>query len=175
GQLIALDLQGPVELARTAPPPSPPPVPPQIEEVRSIETFLAPEIAEGLVTVQSAGNTVTVTITGNGIFASASDRLEPRYERVVERIAEALEDEPGRIIVAGHSDNVPIRTARFPSNLELSLARAQSVMDRISARLSDTGRITAEGRADREPIASNESTEGRARNRRIDVILVKAG
>ena len=173
GQLEALRPEGPVTLARAAPPPPPPPAP--APETRSIAAFLAPEVEAGLVEVFSAGNTLTVRLTGESIFAPASDTLEPRFVAVVDRVAEALEAEPGRVIVAGHSDSVPIRTARFPSNLHLSLARARSVMARIGAALADPARLTAEGRADAEPIADNATREGRARNRRIEIILVKAG
>lgn len=172
-QVSALDLDGPVELGRPAPPP--PPAPNEVEIVEAVSSFLEPEIEAGLVTVESSGNTLTVRVAGEGMFASASDRLDPRFESIMERVATALDDEPGRIIVAGHSDNIPISTARFPSNLQLSLARAKSVMALISATLTDKDRITAEGRADKEPIASNDTPAGRAKNRRIEVILVKAG
>lgn len=175
GQILALDLSGPVELARPAPPPPPPPVPVQVVEKDRIGTFLAPEVAEGLVTVETEGNTVTIRINGTGMFGSASDELTDEFQPIIDRVANALESEDGRIIVAGHSDNIPINTARFPSNTFLSLARAQAVMERMTTSLSDTSRIVAEGRADREPIATNDTPEGRALNRRIDVILVKAG
>ena len=173
GQLEALRPEGPVTLARAAPPPPPPPEP--VQETRSLAEFLASEIEEGLVEVFAAGNALTVRLTGAAIFAPASDTLAPRFVAVVERVAQALEAEPGRVIVAGHSDSQPIRTARFPSNLALSLARAQSVMKRIEAVLTDPSRLTAEGRAAEEPIADNATAEGRARNRRIEILLVKAG
>ena len=172
GQLTALNVDGPVELARAAPPPPPPP---PLQDIDRIRRFLEPEITQGLVTVFTSGNALTIRITGNGMFGSGSDSLEPNFLAVMDRVAAALNTEPGRIIVAGHSDNIPIRTARFPSNLHLSLARAKSVMARISATLEDKGRITAEGRAEKEPIATNETADGRAQNRRIEVILVKAG
>ncbi|XDA99851.1 type VI secretion system protein TssL, long form [Sulfitobacter sp. LCG007] len=175
-QIAGLDVAGPVTLDRPAPPPPPaPPAPREVETVESVAAFLKPEIDEGLVTVESAGNTLAVRISGENMFAPASDTLEPRFAEVVDRVAAALNVEGGRIIVAGHSDNVPIRTARFPSNLALSLARAKFVMERLSQTLTDGSRITAEGRADREPVASNDTPEGRAKNRRIEVILVKAG
>ena len=176
GLITSLDVNGPVELSRPAPPPPPPPPAPQeISSVEAVSSFLEPEITEGLVSVASSGNTLTIRITGNGMFPSGSDQLEPRFGDIMDRVSEALNGEDGRIIVAGHSDNVPIKSARFPSNLQLSLSRAKSVMDRISGTLSDKGRITAEGRADKEPLASNDTPEGRATNRRIEVILVKAG
>ena len=80
-----------------------------------VETFLAPEIEQGLVEVIDRGNVLTVRVAGNGLFGSGSDVLEPDFVPVIDRIAAALNDEPGRIIVAGHSDNIPINTARFPS------------------------------------------------------------
>lgn len=178
-QIAALDFNGPIELDRPAPPPPPPPPPPpESEEVKTIENvsaFLQPEIDEGLVTVTGEGNSLTINIAGKGMFASASDQLDPRFQEIMDRVAKALGDEEGRISVVGHSDNIPIRTARFPSNLELSLARAKSVMQRISTSLEDKGRISAEGRADRNPVASNDTADGRAKNRRIEIILVKAG
>lgn len=181
GQILALDLGGPVTLARPAPPPPPPPAPPpepqseQVDDLDRIRIFLAPEIAQNLVTVTRDANTLLIRINGEGMFGSGSDVLRDDIRPLIDRVAEALEPESGRIIVAGHSDNVPINTARFPSNLSLSLARAEAVMQKIVATLSDPGRITAEGRADNEPIATNDTPEGRAQNRRIDVILINAG
>jgi type VI secretion system protein ImpK len=175
GQLSVLDVGGTVTLARAAPPPPPPP--PTVEEIQDIveiETFLASEIAQGLVTVLNDGNVITVRITGTGMFGSGSDTLEISAIALVDRVAAAMNDENGRIFVVGHSDNIPINTARFPSNLFLSLARATSVMNQIAQGLDNPDRVAAEGRADDEPIAPNDSPEGRAQNRRIEVILVKA-
>lgn len=175
GQIAALDLAGPVELARPAPPPPPPPVPVQVVQQDRISAFLAPEVAQGLVSIDTEGNTVTIRLNGTGMFGSASDVLTEDFGPIIDRVALALDTEAGRIIVAGHSDNIPINTARFPSNTFLSLARAQAVMARMAPSLADGGRIVAEGRADRDPIASNDTAEGRALNRRIDIILVKSG
>ncbi|MBA83176.1 type IVB secretion system protein IcmH/DotU [Thalassobius sp. S69A] len=175
GQFLSLDLSGPVELARPAPPPPPPPEPVVVVQQVSIREFLAAEVAEGLVTVETDANTVTIRINGAGMFGSASDVLAKDFGPIIDRVATALENEAGRIIVAGHSDNIPINTARFPSNTFLSLARARAVMARMTPLLSDPTRIVAEGRADREPIAPNDTAAGRALNRRIDVILVKSG
>ena len=176
GQLSALDIRSPVELARAAPPPPPPPpAPAEIDRLEKLREFLAPEIQEGLVEVFEDANTITVRIAGEGMFGSGSDVLEDRFRPIIDRVAEALNTEPGNVIVAGHSDNVPIRTARFPSNLHLSLARAEAVMNRMAERVEEPGRLIAEGRADKEPIAPNATAEGRSKNRRIEVILVKAG
>jgi flagellar motor protein MotB len=73
--------------------------------------------------------------------------------------------------VVGHSDNVPIRTARFPSNWELSRARAASIARELAREMSDSSRLRVDGLADTQPIASNATPEGRQRNRRIEIIV----
>ncbi|MEL6267597.1 MAG: type VI secretion system protein TssL, long form, partial [Pseudomonadota bacterium] len=175
GQLSGVAGSGPIELARAAPPPILPVVqpPPEEDKVAIVSGFLEPEIAEGLVNVFQNGNAITIRIAGAGMFASASDQLQARYDPIVDRVAAALDEEIGPIIVAGHSDNIPIRTARFPSNTALSLARAESVMDRMAYALDDPTRLSAEGRAEKEPIAPNATPEGRAKNRRIEVVWIR--
>ena len=173
-QLSALETGAAPELERRAPPPPPPPPIPEDEAIfEKVTEFLEAEIAEGLVQVIDSANTVTVRINGQGMFPSGSDQLEARFVQPVVRVGNALNDELGKIIVAGHSDNVPINTARFPSNTHLSLARAKSVMNTMILALKEPARLSAEGRADKEPIASNATSEGRAANRRIEIILVK--
>ncbi|GGE53915.1 type VI secretion system protein TssL, long form [Actibacterium pelagium] len=170
GQLSVIDAGTPAELQRRAPPPPPPPPPPQIETVTN---FLQPEINEGLVEVFQQGNTLTIRLVGSGMFGSGSDELQDKFKGPIQRVATALNDQPGPVIIAGHSDNVPIRSSRFPSNMHLSLARAKSVMNSIAANLNDPSRLSAEGRADKQPIADNATREGRARNRRIEILLVQ--
>jgi len=86
---------------------------------------------------------------------------------VLDKIAKALEAIPGRIIVSGHTDNIAIRTPRFPSNWHLSLARASAVVKYMDNVGELTGRMLPEGRGENEPVADNETTEGRAKNRRV--------
>jgi type VI secretion system protein ImpK len=88
------------------------------------------------------------------------------------RIAEALAKISGAVLVTGHTDNVPLRTARFPSNWHLSEERARSVRDLLVARGVQPERIKAEGRADGEPIASNDTPANRALNRRVEITLL---
>jgi len=172
GQLSVLEPTQVAELQRRAPPPPPPPVIPDAQLDR-VKEFLEVEIQEGLVTVFQDANTITVRINGNGMFGSGSDQLNKEFVGPLGRVATALDEQPGPVIVVGHSDNVPIRSSRFPSNTHLSLARAESVMNSVASRLSDPGRLTAEGRADKQPIASNDTREGRAANRRIEIVLVR--
>jgi type VI secretion system protein ImpK len=84
-----------------------------------------------------------------------------------------LDKEAGRVVVVGHTDNVPIRTARFPTNQDLSRARAASVRTVMAEVMADPARLAVEGRADTQPIASNADDAGRARNRRVEILLLK--
>ncbi|MGR3321333.1 MAG: type IVB secretion system protein IcmH/DotU [Pseudooceanicola sp.] len=172
GQLSVLDTGRVAELVRRAPPPPPPP-PPPVEQVNKVKGFLEAEIDQGLVEVFQDNSTITIRIAGSNMFGSGSDRLEPQFNEPLERVAEALVDTSGPVIITGHSDNVPIRSSRFPSNMHLSLARAETVTKKLAGLLEEPERLKAEGRADKDPIASNDTREGRARNRRIEIILVR--
>ena len=162
------------ELFRRAPPPPPQPVAQVLtNQIERVEGFLEQEITENLVEVFQDNQTITVRIAGSGMFGSGSDVLQSAFEVPLNRVAQALNDQAGPVIVVGHSDNVPIRSSRFPSNMHLSLARAQSVMNTLASQLDDPSRLQAQGRADQQPIASNETREGRAKNRRIEIVLVR--
>lgn len=174
GQLSVVE-SGPVAvLERRAPPPPPPPPTPSIEEqVAKVSGFLEAEISDGVVEVFQSGNTLIIRLVGSGMFGSGSDQLQRGFVDPVDRVARSLNDENGRLIVVGHSDNIPIRSSRFPSNMALSLARAKSVMSGMAKVVDDPARLSAEGRADKEPIADNGTKAGRARNRRIEVLLIQ--
>jgi len=141
--------------------------------------FLAPEVAQGLVTVTDAADRTTVTINntadGTQLFASGSADLDPRFAPLVQRIAEALRDKPGNIVVLGHTDNQRIVSARFPSNVALSQARAETVRAMIASRIGTPARLSAEGRGDTEPVASNDTAAGRAQNRRVAIEILSPG
>lgn len=172
GQFASIEADGPAVLERRAPPVV---IQQQLDDaqLQRVAKFLEQEIEEGIVSVFQDANTITVRIAGSGMFASGSDRLQSAFDVPLTRVATALNDTKGPVIVVGHSDNVPIRSARFPSNMHLSLARAESVMKSVGEQLNDTSRLTAEGRADKEPIADNATRDGRATNRRIEVVLIR--
>lgn len=179
GQIAALQAGAVPQLERPAPPPPPPPPPPpqpdREPQAARLQKFLEPEIREGLVTVIENADTITVRIAGGGMFPPASDVLKAQFEPVIDRIAQALNDQPGPVIIAGHSDSDPLRSARFQnSNQVLSLRRAEAVMKRMAAIVKDPARLTAEGRGDKEPLVPNTTRENKALNRRIEVILLKS-
>lgn len=147
--------------------PAPPP-----PAALNLKSFLRPEIEEGLVAVKDEADQSVVTLKGDGLFTSGSTAVRGRYEEVLDRIAQAMNNVSGRILVIGYSDNVPIRSARFASNYELSLARAQSVQERLQQHLSQPQRVKAEGRGESNPLVPNTTAENRARNRRVDITLL---
>jgi type VI secretion system protein ImpK len=132
--------------------------------------FLAEEIQRGLVSVDDRVDRSTVTILGDGLFKPGDVMVTGARQPLILRIADAITRVPGQVEVIGHTDNVPIRTLRFPSNFELSTARAESVTGLLATRVTPT-RLRAAGRGESEPIASNDTPDGRARNRRVEIIV----
>lgn len=143
--------------------------------VDRLRAFLKPEIDEGLVTVVGTPSTPIVRIRNRALFASGSASLDPGVLPVLQRIALALKDERGSVQVIGYTDNQTIRTVRFPSNFQLSAARAETASALIAQSIGDPSRLKSEGRADADPIASNATPEGREQNRRIEVVLHREG
>lgn len=174
GQLSVLDTGvAPTLQRRAPPPPPPPPAPAEVERLEKFVEFLSDEIDEGVVTVFEQGNTLTIRLSGQGMFASASDGLDDRFVAPITRVAESLKAEAGSIIVAGYSDSVPLTPGRFRDNTDLSHARAEVVRAMMAEIIGDPSRLMAEGRGERDPIGDNETAEGRSQNRRIEILLVK--
>ena len=174
GQLSVLEPNEPATLG-IRPPPPPAPLPPTGEEkLVKVTEFLQPEIQEELVEVFAEGNQLVVRMVGKGMFPSGSDSVKPEFVGAIQRVARSLNEERGRIIVVGHSDSIPVSSGRFASNMALSLARAEAVTALVRDQLADKSRVSAEGRGEREPIASNATQAGRAQNRRIEIVLVGA-
>src|SRR6185295_3628936 len=150
----------------------PPPEPSSLDKLRQ---FLKPEIDQKLVEVLGTPAQPLVRIIGRNMFASGSATLTPSFKPLLDRIGLALKEENGPVKVIGYTDSEPIRTIAFPSNFQLSTARAQAASTIIGAALGEPTRITVEGRADADPIAPNSTPEGRERNRRIEVVLTRQG
>ena len=140
-----------------------------------LRELLAPEIRQQLVDLKESPDRVTVIVRGDSLFRSGSAELAAAYVGLFQRIGEALDEVPGKVLVTGHTDNVPIRSVRFPSNWHLSQERALAVQKVVAERIQAKGRLTAEGRADTEPLAPNDNPTNRARNRRVEVTLLTAG
>jgi type VI secretion system protein ImpK len=137
----------------------------------SLGEQLSEAIGRRDVEVLDVGGAAVIVLKADQLFASGSARLDAGLRPLILRIAETLDRIPGAIVVTGHTDDVPIRTARFPSNWELSAERARSVSALMATRLREQGRLRAEGVADSEPLAANDGSANRARNRRVAIIL----
>lgn len=133
--------------------------------------LLAPEIADKKLEVRDLKLESVVTLLGENVFESGSAEPAGRAAELLDKVAAALDQVEGQVVVTGHTDNVPTRTLRFASNFELSKERAANVARLIAARLKDGKRISAEGKGETEPVAPNELAEGRAKNRRVEVTL----
>ncbi len=145
---------------------------PRQPAVLNLRAFLRPEIQEGLVAVRDEADRSVVILKGDGLFASGSTVVRDRYQAVIDRIAKAMDNVSGKILVVGYTDNVPIRSARFASNYELSFARAESVTAMLQKQLTRPDRVKAEGRGETNPVAPNNTPDNRARNRRVEITLL---
>jgi type VI secretion system protein ImpK len=171
---------GEVELARVAPPPEEPDPPPErVDQVEQITRFLQEEIDEGLVTVLEDAQSITVRLAGTGMFASGSDRVNERFLPTLERLGQALAEQPGDVRVEGHSDDVPVGwNSAFEDNYHLSRARAQSVADLLEDYV-DPARLRVEGLGPNRPLEPVQGLTGealreaRAANRRVEVVLMR--
>jgi type VI secretion system protein ImpK len=138
-----------------------------------LTVFLKPEIDAGLVVVSDLADRSTITIQGDGLFASGSADVDSKVLPLLNRIAQELARIPGQVRVTGHTDNQPIRSIRYPSNWQLSADRAMSVRE-ILAGLVQAQRIRSEGLADSQPVGDNSTQAGRSKNRRVEITLLVA-
>lgn len=141
---------------------------------KEIANELQREIIDGQIELLAKGTYVVIRIREKGSFASASDSIEEEFIPVINKIESILNGTSGEIRVAGHTDNLPINNEYFRSNWELSGGRAGSVTrELLKSRVLDRNRFVITGYADTKPLADNSTAEGRATNRRVEIIIVK--
>jgi type VI secretion system protein ImpK len=164
------DTQLGIERAAVAVPAPPVPVKAstQLERIRA---KLKAEIDQNKVDPVESGQSIIIRVGAFALFDSGQATVRPDFEPVAVKIAEALEAEPGDIRITGHTDNVRIATARFPSNFELSVERANAVASILKGKLSRPDRLKTEGKGEAAPLTSNQTPEGRGRNRRVDISI----
>jgi chemotaxis protein MotB len=142
------------------------------QQAYELADALQAQIMAGEVEVETSGRRIIIRIREKGSFVSGSAELTPEYRDVMHEVRSVLALKPGSIVVQGHSDDVPIRTARFRSNWELSAARAVSVAHELmSGGTLPASRFEVSGKADTQPLAPNDSAESRARNRRVEIVI----
>jgi len=131
---------------------------------------LREQIDQGLVDVEQRENTVFITVGAGGAFPSGEADLTSEAQRILDRVSLAAMSPEGIITVTGHTDNVPISTAKFRDNWDLAAARAASVVQAIQQTgLVSAERLTAVSRGETSPIETNTTSEGRSKNRRIEI------
>ncbi|NQD36890.1 OmpA family protein [Permianibacter sp. IMCC34836] len=139
---------------------------------QDLANSLHDEIVANRIELLAEGRTITLRIRENGSFPSGDAALQAPVRPVLARIRERLAATTGHIEVAGHTDNQPIETDRYRSNWELSSARAVSVAHELMQGGSiPPARLIVSGHADTMPLASNDREEGRARNRRVEIVV----
>lgn len=169
--LLVLNPDQPLRLSRAAAPG----VVPEGAQQQRLQRLLGEEIAQQLVVVEQDANSVRVRTTVGTLFQSGSDRLATGRQALFERIADAVAHERGALRIEGHADSDPVSSLTFPDNVALSQARAEAVAAIFQARLAGPSRVRAEGFGATKPIASNATDAGKARNRRVEVVLARNG
>jgi chemotaxis protein MotB len=143
------------------------------DRLRFIRSALQSEIAQGLAEVERDGDKILIRLGQQDSFDSGSATLKNSFQPTLQRVGSAIQTVGGIIRVEGHTDNVPVGFSdRYRSNWDLSSARSASVANYLVDNTAlEAGRISVSGFADSKPIATNDTAEGRARNRRIEVIV----
>jgi chemotaxis protein MotB len=145
------------------------------EDVENFKKALKKEIEAGLIEVESQLNRIVIRIREKGSFPSGDSRLNEEFIPILNKIHDVLVKTNGQIAVAGHTDDVPINTTRYRSNWDLSTSRATSVIhELLRAQKMLPKRFVLEGYADTRPLVPNDTSDDRARNRRVEIIVLKS-
>ena len=168
-QIRSLMPATPIVVNGAAVPTIPEPVPPVRQtQIERLSKFLANDIAAGTVEVAPSGTDLLIRML-RASFPSGGKDLALSEDPLVGRIGEALNGESGPILVIGHTDNIPVGAgSALGDNMAISVARASSAAQMLRKHVSDPSRVSFEGRGETNPIASNATEEGRARNRRVE-------
>ena len=144
-----------------------------VPSLKMLSEDLKKEIEAGQIQISLQARGLVVSFNQAALFPSGEDLVSAEAYHALERVALALAKIPNPVRLEGHTDSVPISTMRFRSNWELSSARSIAVMEMLTAKFGvPRERMSIAGYADTAPIASNDSEAGRARNRRVDIVIL---
>lgn len=144
------------------------------ELAEEIREFMIEEIEQDLVSVETELARVVIRIHEKGSFPSGSAEFNPAFLPIMDKITAVVNGSEGTVTVAGHTDNIPIKSGLYRSNWELSAARAVTVAQTLLVDGSvDKNRLVIKGHADTVPLVDNDSPENRAQNRRVEIILIQ--
>jgi type VI secretion system protein ImpK len=144
----------------------------QTGQLDRIKEGMAKDIADGLVEVDVKGEFIFIRVNNAALFASGKADTKPEFNDLGARITAALNAEPGPVYIFGYTDNVPMSgRGRFKNNHDLSLARAEAVQAVLATGMTDPARFVVEGKGEADPIGDNEAEDGRALNRRVEIMI----
>ena len=150
----------------------------ELEELRGtkkiLEERLAQEIDDKQVKLEMAEKGLVITFVAEVLFDSGKEKLRKESFPVLDKVVRILKEEvpENNIGVEGHTDNVPIKYSRWKSNWELSAQRALSVVYYLESKGIGPERLSAIGYGEYQPIASNDTAEGRQTNRRVEIVIL---
>ena len=138
----------------------------------TLKQLLAPEEARGALHIVERGGRTEITLLAHDLFASGSATVNPVYYDTLERVARAINQVPGRVLVEGHTDDQPLRSFRYRDNFELSRERAMGVVKVLRLGLENHARVSWMGVGSTKPVVSGTDPASRARNRRVEIIHI---
>lgn len=143
-------------------------------DAEKLRRLLREPILDGKIEIEASNQHITIRIRESGSFPSASSSLDPSFIPTISTLRDALNDVDGEISIEGHSDNIPIYSSRYRSNWDLSASRALSVFHELMVgKLMDETRFKVVGFADTRPRQDNDSSVNRAKNRRVEIVIVQ--
>ncbi len=143
----------------------------ELEELKSDLEEMMGEGLEGMLRVEDTGSRLELTLGSLVLFNLGEEKVRAEADPILGEVGRFLEDWPGQVKVIGHTCNLPIRTSRYPSNWDLSIARAVSVVRFLSRHNIEGARLLAMGMGESRPLAENDTEEHRAMNRRVEILL----
>ena len=143
------------------------------DQLQKLKADLRSEIQQGLANVEKVGDQILISISAQGSFRSGFAELQTDFLPTLRSVGESISTATGKVTISGHTDDVPIAFSdRFDSNWDLSAARAAAVADYFfNTTEIDDQRVRVFGYADTKPVASNQTSQGRSENRRIEILI----
>lgn len=133
---------------------------------------LQQEIKSGKLQISMGARGLTISFTQAALFPSGEDEISPAFYPIIQKIVAAMKQVPNPVRTEGHTDSVPIHNSRFRSNWELSAARSIALVELFTEMGVPHERLSIAGYADTAPIDSNDTEEGRQKNRRVDIVIL---
>ncbi|HUI78699.1 MAG TPA: flagellar motor protein MotB [Bryobacteraceae bacterium] len=174
----AKSLETPPPAHKAAPPPqpiaAPPPKPPATEEPHRENLIRAQEqLREHGLDPRLEDRGLVISLPQVVLFSSGADHVSPQAFGTIAQIAEVLRDIPNPVRLIGHADTTPIHTRRFSNNWELSMARSQKILDLLTSRYGlAESRFSIASYGPYRPAAPNDTADGRASNRRVEIVIL---